>query len=116
MRPKRAVHVAFANQGLKAACLKLGSGRYEDMRLFESLNAAIAKLRQNPLAGVQVPRTLWPASYIKSYGVDNLWKLNLPGAWRLVYTVRGNEVEILAVLVEWMTHKEYERRFGYGAR
>ena len=73
-------------------------------------------LRRDPFCGARIPKTLWPIEYVKRYRINNLWKYNLPNAWRLVYTVKGSEVEILAVFIEWMSHTEYERRFGYRAR
>jgi len=45
--------------------------------------------------------------------VDNLWKYDMPEGWRLIYTNVSDEVQILAVLLEWFDHKEYERRFHY---
>ena len=43
-------------------------------------------------------------------------KCNLPDGWRLVYTLAGNEIEIISILLEWFSHKEYERRFGYKSK
>lgn len=37
----------------------------------------------------------------------------VPNAWRLVYSVFGNENELFVMIVEYMTHKEYEKRFHY---
>ncbi len=54
--------------------------------------------------------------YVRNYGITNLRKYNLPDAWRLLYTIVGNEIEIISVLLEWLSHKEYERRFGYKSR
>ena len=54
-----------------------------------------------------------PKEYKQRYGINNLWKYNLPNAWRLVYSITGNEVEIIAILLEWFDHKDYERRFKY---
>ena len=51
--------------------------------------------------------------YIKKYGVTNLWKLNVSKDWRIIYTVHGTEVEVISVILESLSHKEYERRFGY---
>ena len=52
---------------------------------------------------------------MQEYGVDNLWKYDLPGSWRVIYTVTTEgELYILAVILEWFSdHKEYERRFRY---
>ncbi len=41
-----------------------------------------------------------PKEYIKKYKIDNLWKYNLPNAWRLLYTIKGNEVMIVSVILE----------------
>ena len=51
--------------------------------------------------------------YINTYGVTNLWKINLPDYWRMVYTIVGNELEIISILLEFMDHKEYNKKFGY---
>lgn len=47
---------------------------------------------------------------LKKYKVDNIRVYNLPSAWRMLYsiTAKGN-IEIIAVILDWMTHKEYER-------
>ena len=57
---------------------------------------------------------LIPKEYFRKYGkLDNLWKYNLPNAWRLIYTIKTEEVVVLSVILEWMDHKNYERRFKY---
>jgi hypothetical protein len=50
---------------------------------------------------------------VKEYGITNLWKYDLPNAWRLIYTIKEDEVTILNVILEWFDHKEYGRRFKY---
>lgn len=47
--------------------------------------------------------------------VQNLYKLDLPGAWRALYTVRSEVAtgETLVLLIEIVDHKEYERLLGY---
>ncbi len=62
---------------------------------------------------MEIPKRLIPKEYKQRYGINNLWKYNLPNAWRLVYSITGNEVEIIAILLEWFDHKDYERRFKY---
>ncbi|MBU3907504.1 MAG: hypothetical protein KKA64_04625 [Nanoarchaeota archaeon] len=110
----RIKEVAFADENLKKAYFKLREGKFEDKQMFDFINRAIDDLKQNPLSGTRVPNHLIPKEYIKKYGVDNLWKYNFPNAWRLTYTLSGDSVTIVSVILEWMSHKEYERRFGYG--
>jgi hypothetical protein len=54
-----------------------------------------------------------PKEYIKKYGIENLWKYNLPNAWRLLYSVARDEVMVISIVLEWLPHKKYERRFKY---
>ena len=80
----------------------------------KSLIKAIQELRQNAFAGIQVPKRLIPKEYIQKYGINNLWKYDLPKAWRLLYTVTAdNEVELISAILEWFNHKDYEKRMKY---
>lgn len=69
-------------------------------------------LKKNAFSGLQIPKRIIPKEYLK-YGIDNLWKYNLPNAWRLLYSIGKEEVQIISIVLEWMDHKEYERRFHY---
>ncbi len=106
--------VVFAEQKLKKAFEKLKVSKTEDQHLYEWLNRAFDDLKEDPFCGIQIPRKLIPKIYTKKYGIDNLWKYNLPNAWRLIYSVANEEVMILSIIIEWMSHRKYERRFGYG--
>ncbi|MFT4309184.1 MAG: hypothetical protein ACMXYL_01710 [Candidatus Woesearchaeota archaeon] len=50
---------------------------------------------------------------IRNYRITNLWKYDLPSGWRLIYTIKTDEVMIISVILEWFSHKDYERRFNY---
>ena len=110
---ERIKQVAFADEKLKEAYFKLKEGKFEDKQMFEFINRAIDDLKKNPMSGIRIANNLIPKDYIKKYRVDNLWKYNLPNAWRLTYTLLGDSVKIVSVILEWMDHKEYERRFKY---
>ncbi len=86
----------------------------EDDPLRKSITKAIIDLRSNAFAGIQVPKRLFPKEYIRKYGINNLWKYDLPKGWRLLYTIaQDNEVELISAILEWFDHKNYERRMGY---
>jgi len=105
--------VTFANTGLKDSYEELQFGKFEDKELYKFLTRAKEDLLKDPLCGIRVPERLIPNEYRQKYGITALWKYDLPNAWRLLYTIIGNEVKIVSVILEWMTHKEYERRFNY---
>ena len=86
----------------------------EDDPLKKSLIKAIRDLKQNAFAGIQVPKKLIPKEYIKKYGLKNMWKYDLPQGWRLLYNVTAdNEVELISAILDWFTHKEYEKLMKY---
>ncbi len=105
--------VAFADIKLKQSYLELKEGKFEEKQLFGFINRAINDLKENPFCGIRVPKKLWPKEYIQKHQITNLWKYNLPNYWRLVYTLIGNEIKIVRVILEWMDHKDYEKRFNY---
>lgn len=104
--------VYFVDERLKGAYKKLKAGRFEDKRLYDSITRAIGDLQEDAFSGMQVQKRLIPPEYSK-YGIDNLWKYDLPNGWRLLYSVAREEVKIVSIILEWFSHKEYERRFGY---
>jgi hypothetical protein len=109
----REIHVSFATEGIRKAFEKLKGGKFEDKQLYGFLQRAIDDLKKNPFIGKNIPKNLIPKEYIKKFGIDNLRKYDLPNAWRLVYTLKGNDIMIFSVILEWMDHKSYERRLKY---
>jgi len=109
----REIKVGFASEEIKKAFDELKSGKFEDKQLYEFLERAIDDLKKNPFVGKNVPKNLIPKEYIRNFGIDNLRKYDLPNAWRLMYTLKGNELTIVSVILEWLDHKNYERRFKY---
>lgn len=106
-------HVAFISSALKNNFDGLNNGKFEDKQLYHFINRAIEDLKLNPLCGIRIPKKLWPKEYLQNYEITNLWKYNLPNAWRLTYTIESDEIKIVSIILNWMTHKEYERLFGY---
>ena len=93
---------------------KPSTDQISDKNFKRQLEKSFDNLKENAFSGIQIPKKLIPKEYIKRFGkLTNLWKYNLPDAWRLIYTVKNNKVEILSVILEWMDHKTYERRFKY---
>jgi len=81
--------------------------------LLNSIKQKIDLLRINPEYGIHIPKNRIPKTYTREYDTDNLWKINLSNAWRMIYTIRGNNVEIIALIIDLMNHKDYNKKFGY---
>jgi len=91
--------------------------KQRETKFYKQLLKAIERekdyLLNDPHRGIQISKNKIPKEYIIRYGVTNLWKINLPDFWRMLYTIIGSELEIISILLEFMDHKEYNKKFGY---
>jgi hypothetical protein len=62
---------------------------------------------------VVLDKKLIPKILVQRYEINNLWIYNLRSGWRLLYSVTNDEINVLALVLDWMNHKEYERLFGF---
>lgn len=85
----------------------------EHQTLLNSIKQKIEFLKENPEYGIHIPKDRIPKEYVTKYEVNNLWKVNLSGYWRMIYTIRGSEVEIVSLILDIFGHKEYDEMFGY---
>ena len=82
--------------------------------LKKGLVKAIKNIQEDTSCGRNVIKKLIPKTLIEKFKVNNVWIYNLPNSWRLLYSITPtNEIEIIAVILCWMNHKEYERLFNF---
>lgn len=75
---------------------------------------AIKSIQENFFCGRNVKKELIPKELIQKYNLANLWIYDLPDGWRLLYSITsGGEIEIIAAILDWMSHKDYERLFKF---
>jgi hypothetical protein len=90
----------------------MASGTFEEKQLNRFLSRAFLDIQKNAFCGTQLSKQLIPKEY-KKFGIDNLWKYDLPDGWRLLYSIARRELIVISIILEWFDHKNYERRFGY---
>ena len=68
-------------------------------------------IKDNPHYGDVMSKKLIP----KEYCVSNLFRVELPNYWRMLYSLEDGEskIEIIAFVIEILDHKKYNKRFGY---
>ena len=107
MKPKKTL---FIDTSLEKAFNELDN---EDPTK-KALIRAIKDIQQNCYCGRNVKKKLIPKKLIDKYRINNLWIYNLPSAWRLLYSLTtSGEIELVAVVLNWMNHKDYERLFKF---
>ena len=107
------IFVTFGEKKTEQEFEFLKEGKYQHKEMYDFISRAIHDLKSNPACGVKIKKKLWPREYVSGYNVTNLWKYNLPNAWRLIYTIKEDEVRILSIILEWFDHKDYTRKFKY---
>jgi hypothetical protein len=106
----RSNKVVFVDEELEESFNSLS----DDDPIKRGILRALKSVSENVFSGRNVKKELIPKKLIDKYGINNLWIYDLPNGWRLLYSVTSDgEVELIAAVLDWMDHKEYERLFGY---
>lgn len=95
---------------------KAGKENTFNMQLLKAIEREKNNLKINPQYGIHIPRKNISKGVTQRYGTDRLWKIDLVGYWRLIYTLTGDEVKVIAFVLEFMDHKKYDKVFGYSKK
>jgi hypothetical protein len=85
----------------------------------DSLRRHARRLGDDPQVGTYVPVRTVPKSTLRRWQtrvgpVDRLYKLDLPRFWRALYVVRTEGANRVVLVIELLSHGDYERLLGYG--
>jgi len=107
MKPER---VIFIDLSLEKIYQELN----ENEPVKKALKRAIKYLQEDAFSGRNVKKDLIPKNLIQKYSLNNLWIYNLPNGWRMLYSLTtSEEIKIIAVILDWMNHKDYENLFNF---
>ncbi|MEX0932977.1 MAG: hypothetical protein WDZ77_02670 [Candidatus Pacearchaeota archaeon] len=83
--------------------------------LFNAIKQKIEFIKANPHYGNPISKKLIPNKYKVKYGNINLFRVELPNFWRMLYTLTNGEtkVEIIAFVLDIIDHPTYDKKFGY---
>jgi hypothetical protein len=83
--------------------------------ILKAINQKVELIKSNPHYGDAIAKKLFPEEYKKKYRITNLFCVELPAFWRMLYTLTDgeSEVEIIAFVLDVIDHKEYDKKFGY---
>jgi len=82
-------------------------------QLLNSINNALRNIKADYKYGDLIPRKYISKSTIERYGTVKIFRVELIGFWRLLYTIIGDEAKIIAFILEYMDHDRYNKIFGY---
>lgn len=120
-RPRRQIRLILTGQAREEYELlrkvveeqrKKGATNSEEIRLMKSINNKSELLKLNPVYGQSVPKDLIP----DTLDVDNLFRVELTGYWRMLYTLKTNQIEIVNFILYIVDYKAYDKLFRYRFR
>lgn len=91
---------------------KSGKTKSQEMQLLKSISQRAELLKTRPAAGAKIPHDVLP----DWLNVSNLFKINLSGHYRMLYTLETKPGEIGIFVLFIVSHPEYDRIFGYRKR
>lgn len=89
--------------------IKDGKENTSEMQLLRSIKQKTDLITANPFYGDNIEKKKIP----KTYNVQNLWRVELTGYWRMLYTIKGDEVQIICFVLDILDHKGYDKKFSY---
>tara|TARA_Y100000310_G_scaffold322053_2_gene380586 strand:- start:1393 stop:1746 length:354 start_codon:yes stop_codon:yes gene_type:complete len=86
--------------------------------ILKAVQKKVDLIKQNPHFGNPVAKKLIPQEYKEKYDTTNLFRIELPNFWRMLYTVTQGDtkIEIIAFILDIVDHKDYDKKFGYRKR
>ena len=99
--------------GIVGQQLREGKENTSEAQLLKSVNQKMDFIKANPFYGDSVPKALIPKDYVLRYNAKNLWMVELANYWRMLYTIKGYQVEVVCFVLGIVDHRRYDRLFGY---
>jgi hypothetical protein len=112
MRKIRTLLSSEAEKAFKELNFKAKNSKIE-ASLLKSIQNKIELIKINPQYGNPIEKRKIPKIYKEKYKITNLFRLELTNFWRMDYTLRNNEIEIIAFVLNIMDHDKYNKIYGY---
>lgn len=81
--------------------------------MYKKIKVIIKDLKNDHIVGIRIKLSQVPSYYLRKHDVSAVFKVDLPGAWRLIYGILTIHDEKKALLMELFDHGSYDKRFGY---
>jgi hypothetical protein len=81
--------------------------------LYKKVRETINDLKKDRIVGLRLKQKQIPQYYVKRHDINAVYKVDLPGYWRLIYGILVIHGERKALLMELFDHDKYNKRFGY---
>jgi hypothetical protein len=84
-----------------------------DRMILNAINKKVELIKANHHYGDPIAKQLIPKEYVTNYGITNLFRVELPNYWRMLYSLTNEDIEIIAFVLDIIDHTVYDKKFGY---
>ena len=114
MKAVRVILSPEAEEVYKYLNEKAASSKIE-RSILNAINKKSELIKANTHYGEPIAKRLIPKEYLEKYGITNLFWVELPNFWRMLYTLAEGEtkLEIIAFVIDIANHRKYNKIFGY---
>lgn len=86
-----------------------------EQTILNSIHQKIELIKTDCHYGNPIAKKLIPKEYVIKYGISNLFRIELPNFWRMLYSLTNGEteIEIISFVLNILDHKSYNKKFGY---
>ena len=86
--------------------------------ILNAITNKIEIIKSNPHYGDPIAKSFIPKEYIDKYKISNLFRVELPNYWRMLYSLIDGEtkIEIIAFVIDIIDHPTYNKKFRYKKR
>ncbi len=90
-----------------------GKENSDEIKIWNGIQRTFDRIQENPFYGENAKKNLIPKYYIDKYDAKNIFIIDLPFFWRMIYAIEGDKVEIFVFILDIFDHGAYNKRFGF---
>ena len=114
MRPVRVILSPEAEEIYKHLNREAPNSKIE-RSILSAVNKKSELIKENIHYGNPIEKEKIPNEYKQKYGIKNLFRVELPARWRMLYSLTNDEsrITIIAFVLDISDHSAYNKKFGY---
>ncbi|MBW2994937.1 hypothetical protein KY312_01155 [Candidatus Woesearchaeota archaeon] len=111
----KTVRVIFSSEAEEVYRYLSSSNSKTENTILQAINKKIELIKEKPHYGNPIAKRLIPEEYKLKFKINNLFRIELPNYWRMLYSLTNNDtkIEIIAFILDLIDHKTYNKKFGY---
>lgn len=106
--------IIFSSEAKEVYDFLSSKSNKKEQMILKAINKKLELIKRNVHYGNVLSKQLIPSEYKIKYCATNLFRIELPCFWRLLYTLTADgKIKIVAFILDIINHNEYNKKFRY---